>query len=46
MLFRWRDAQGVLHVAQQPPSGGQPYERVEIPLQRNILPLGVPGEGH
>lgn len=42
VLYRWRDAQGVLHVAQQPPSGGQAYERVDIDLDRNIIPLGVP----
>jgi hypothetical protein len=44
-LYRWRDAQGVLHVAQQPPTDGQAYERVEIPQDRNIVPLGVTTEG-
>ena len=42
VLYRWRDAQGVLHITQHPPSGGQAYERVEIPEDRNIIPLGVP----
>lgn len=45
VLYRWRDPQGVLHVAQQPPGDGQAYERVDIPRDRNIIPLGVPPEG-
>lgn len=45
VLYRWRDAQGVLHVAGQPPTGGQAYERVEIPQERNIIPMGVAPEG-
>lgn len=40
-LYRWRDSRGVLHVAQQPPGDGQAYERVEIPPERNIVPMGV-----
>lgn len=44
VVYRWRDARGVLHVTQQPPSGGQAYERVDIPEDRNIVPLGVPVE--
>lgn len=42
VLYRWRDAQGIVHVAQQPPADGQAYERVDIPQERNIIPLGVP----
>lgn len=40
-LYRWRDAQGVLHVSQRPPADGQAYERVDIPQDRNVVPLGV-----
>lgn len=41
-LYRWRDAQGMLHVSQQRPPAGQDYERVSIPEDRNIVPLAVP----
>lgn len=44
-LFRWRDADGVLHVTQRPPPGGEAFERVDIPQDRNIVPFGAPVEG-
>lgn len=44
-LYRWRDAQGILHVAQHPPGDGQAYERVTIPQDRNIIPMGEPPRG-
>jgi hypothetical protein len=44
VLYRWRDAQGVLHVSQQPPGDGQPYERFTISPEQNVVNLGPPPE--
>ena len=29
VLYRWRDADGILHVADRPPPRGQKYERID-----------------
>lgn len=40
-VYRWRDDDGVLQVTDTPPSG-RPYEKVDIPAERNIVPMTVP----
>lgn len=36
-LYRWRDERGVLQVTDRPPQG-RPYEIVDIPADRNVVP--------
>ena len=38
ILYRWRDDAGVVNVSDRPPPD-RPHERVEIPLDRNVVPL-------
>lgn len=40
-VYRWRDDDGVLQITDTPPSG-RPYEKVDIPAERNIVPMTVP----
>lgn len=40
-LYRWRDDQGVLQVTDRPPAE-RPYEVVDIPYDRNIVPMRPP----
>ena len=40
-LYRWRDAQGVLHVSDQPPKG-QAAERVRLREDQNVVPMTGP----
>lgn len=42
-LYRWRDAQGVLHVTSEPPKGRK-YERVELQEDVNVVPMSPPQE--
>lgn len=36
VLYRWRDANGVRHVTDQPPPSGVSYEKVEIQPREGI----------
>lgn len=40
-LYRWHDDNGVVTVSDRPPPD-RPYERVDIPLDRNVVPLSEP----
>lgn len=40
-VYRWRDERGVLQITDTPPRD-RPYERVEIPHDRNIVPMTPP----
>lgn len=42
-LYRWRDDAGVLQVTDRPPQG-RPYEVVDIPDDRNVVPLTPPSD--
>ncbi len=42
-LYRWRDDAGVLQVTDRPPQG-RPYEIVDIPDDRNVVPLTPPAD--
>ena len=40
-VYRWRDAQGVLHITDQPPKGRQ-YEKVDLREEVNVIPMSEP----
>ena len=40
-LYKWRDAQGRLHVTDQPPAD-RPYETVRYDPNTNVVPSAVP----
>ena len=40
-VYRWRDAQGVLHITDQPPKGRK-YEAVKLREDVNVIPLSEP----
>ena len=42
-LYRWHDAEGVLHVTSEPPKGRK-YERVELREDVNVVPMSPPAE--
>jgi hypothetical protein len=42
-LYRWHDAQGVLHITSEPPKGRK-YERVELREDVNVVPMSPPAE--
>lgn len=37
-VYRWSNAQGVNQLSDRPPPSG-PYETLDIPLDRNVVPL-------
>lgn len=41
VLYRWRDANGVLQVSDKPPAG-VPYEEVTIRSDQNVVPMSGP----
>jgi len=41
VLYRWRDADGVLQVSDTPPANG-PYEEVKIRSDQNVVPMSGP----
>lgn len=41
VVYRWRDADGVLHVTDKPP-GDRDYEQVRIDPDTNIVPSTLP----
>jgi len=41
-LYRWRDANGVLQLTDQPPKGGRKYEVVEMRDDINVIPMSEP----
>ena len=45
-VYRWRDAQGVLHSTDQPPKGRK-YEKVDLQEDVNVIPMSdpAPAEG-
>lgn len=45
-VYRWRDAQGVLHITDQPPKGRK-YEQVDLREEVNVIPMSesAPAEG-
>ena len=40
-VYRWRDAQGVLHITDQPPTGRN-YEKVDLREDVNVIPMSEP----
>ncbi len=42
-LYRWHDAQGVLHITSEPPKGRK-YERVQMREDVNVVPMSPPAE--
>lgn len=38
-VYKWRDADGLLHYTQDPPSEGIPFESVEARTDVNVMPL-------
>ena len=40
-VYRWRDAQGVLHISDTPPTGRH-YERVQLREDVNVIPMSEP----
>ena len=38
-LYRWRDAEGGVQIADRPPPPGTPYERVQVDPDANVMPL-------
>ncbi len=38
VVYRWRDADGTVHVSDRPPAPGVPYERLEYRHDVNVLP--------
>jgi hypothetical protein len=42
-LYRWHDAQGVLHITSAPPEGRK-YERVQLREDVNVVPMSPPAE--
>lgn len=38
-LYRWRDTDGTLHITDEPPGSGVPYETVTYRHDTNVLPL-------
>ena len=40
-VYRWRDAQGVLHITDQPPKGRK-YEEVKLREDVNVIPMSEP----
>ena len=40
-VYRWRDAQGVLHISDTPPTGRK-YEKVELREDVNVIPMSEP----
>ena len=40
-VYRWRDAQGVLHISDTPPKGRK-FEKVELREDVNVIPMSEP----
>lgn len=40
-LYRWHDDNGVVTITDRPPAD-RPYQRVDIPLDRNVVPMSEP----
>ncbi|HPA02244.1 MAG TPA: DUF4124 domain-containing protein [Chiayiivirga sp.] len=43
-VYRWRDAQGRVHLTDTPPAD-RPYETVRIDPRRNVVPSTLPPPG-
>lgn len=41
VLYRWRDADGVLQVSDKPPASG-PHEEVTVRSDQNVVPMSGP----
>jgi len=41
VLYRWRDANGVLQISDKPPASGS-YEEVKIRSDQNVVPMSGP----
>lgn len=42
VFYRWQDEEGVWHYDTQPPKNGQPYERLRIDSDANLIPGQTP----